>query len=371
MSVIRFIRSTFRNIEFIYSLYYKLTSDEYKENYIYFKKYKKINYKHVSKELSIIKNYWNCNSDHYVRYKLFNKNLSIEELLDYIPPYFFYTKYLSIKHKNIDTSKYKSKLAQFQLFKERKIPTPLLIGTVNKRVVYNNDNIPIDLEYLITCHLSAHFNNKLFFKPINEGGGNGIIVLKKHGGILYLNNKVIEPEKVINEFSRNEIYIIQEGIVQREDINIINSSSVNTLRVVIQLSSITNEMEISAIVMRIGRNGSEVDNSAQGGLSIQINPDTGDFARIATAEHGGGIFYEHPDSQFEFNNKKIANWSLIKHQISDIANKLKDFKDVALDIAITSDGVELIELNFTYGIDHLQTACGGMRKQLNVYPDKR
>lgn len=365
------LRKIARNNKLIFSAYYRYTSTEYKINRKKFNDYKKINQLKVKKDLLLINRYWNSYSDHYIRYELFNKQLSDDDLLDYIPPYYFYTKYLSIKHKNIDTSKYKSKLAQFQLFKEREIPTPLLIGTVNKRVVYNNDNIPIDLEYLITCHLSAHFNNKLFFKPINEGGGNGIIVLKKHGGILYLNNKVIEPEKVINEFSRNEIYIIQEGIVQREDINIINSSSVNTLRVVIQLSSITNEMEISAIVMRIGRNGSEVDNSAQGGLSIQINTDTGDFARFATAEHGGGIFYEHPDSQFEFKNKKIANWSLIKHQISDIANKLKDFKDVALDIAITSDGVELIELNFTYGIDHLQTACGGMRKQLNVYPDKR
>ena len=85
----------------------------------------------------------------------------------------------------------------------------------------------------------------------------------------------------------------------------------------------------------MGRAGKEVDNSAQGGISIKIDCNTGKLENSATAEHGGGRYLSRPNSNFIFENNYIKEWDHIKVQIGNIANKLSDFNDIALDIAIT------------------------------------
>ena len=61
--------------------------------------------------------------------------------------------------------------------------------------------------------------------------------------------------------------------------------------------------------------------------------------------------------------------AFIKSKIDEIANKLIDFNDIALDIALTKDNVMLIEFNFRYGIEHQQCVLGGVRKLFNI-PNK-
>ena len=72
------------------------------------------------------------------------------------------------------------------------------------------------------------------------------------------------------------------------------------------------------------------------------------------------------DSGFIFNGVKVENWPTIKNQIESIANKLIDFKDVALDIAITPQGAILVEFNFRYGVEHQQCVIGGVRRIFNI-----
>lgn len=40
-----------------------------------------------------------------------------------------------------------------------------------------------------------------------------------------------------------------------------------------------------------------------------------------------------------------------------------------MNIFVTQNGIQAIEMNFRYGIDHLQCTYGGMRRVLNVYPN--
>lgn len=125
-------------------------------------------------------------------------------------------------------------------------------------------------------------------------------------------------------------------------------------------------MEIKTCILRMGRNGKEVDNSAQGGISINIDVQTGNFAKCATAEHGGGNITCHPDSGFNFEGASVDNWVNVKTQIESIANKLIDFKDIALDIALTPQGAILVEFNFRYGVEHQQCVVGGVRRLFNI-----
>lgn len=104
-------------------------------------------------------------------------------------------------------------------------------------------------------------------------------------------------------------------------------------------------------------------------MSCQINLNDGTLNETATAEHGGGIYLEHPDSGFKFKGKRIKDWEEIKNSILSYAYCFPELKEIGWDIAVTLQGIQVIEINLGYGIGHLQVSCGGMRRKLNVYPN--
>lgn len=318
----------------------------------------------IKHETNLVRKYWKIGTFHYYRYGLQYKNLSDEQILDYVPTYYFH-KNIEKHHAGIDTIKYGDKLTQAVLFEERRIPTAKVIAVVkNNKCTDLMQTINLSLDEVIDKALSKK-GNKLFFKPTGNCGGAGIIVLKRQQSSYILNGKDIPSLDYLKDaLSANELYIVEENIIQCSQFMDINSSSVNTIRTVVQKEE--DRMTVKTCILRMGRNGKEVDNSAQGGISINIDVSTGSFADSATAEHGGGNILSHPDSGFVFKGAKVDNWKLVKQQIEDIANKLIDFKDVALDIALTPQGAILVEFNFRYGVEHQQCVIGGVRRLFNI-----
>ena len=103
---------------------------------------------------------------------------------------------------------------------------------------------------------------------------------------MYLTGQPISSLDCLNSaLLANELYIVEENIIQSDQFMSINSSSVNTIRTIVQQER--KKMVIKTCILRMGRNGKEVDNSAQGGISINIDVNTGALAERATAEHGG------------------------------------------------------------------------------------
>lgn len=316
----------------------------------------------INKEKQLIKDYWSCGTFHYWRYGLQYKKLSNDEILDYVPTYFHHRN-LENKHIGIDTIKYGNKLTQAYLFKKKNIPSPSIIAIYKNKNYFDLLGNTLNSDSVINDKLKMN-GSKLFFKPINGSGGSGIFVLKYLDNNFFLNGEKFHLKNLGSTLSKDKTYIIEENIVQNQQMMSINSSSVNTLRVVVQNEN--GKMQLKTCIIRMGRSGKEVDNSAQGGVSVKVDLKTGELAARATAEHGGGVITEHPDSKRKFAGMVINNWENIKLQIERIANKLIDYNDIALDIAITEEGVLLIEFNFRYGIEHQQCVIGGVRRILNI-----
>lgn len=318
----------------------------------------------IDREVKLIRDYWKIGAFHYYRYGLQYKQLTDEQLLDYVPTYYFH-KNIERNHVGIDTIMYGDKLTQALIFEERHICSPEVIAVYRLGKWENlNGTASVDIEKLIADKLFDS-KNKLFFKPSGNCGGDGILVLKQLDGVLILNStRIGSLGELYSRFNKSSTYIVQEKIIQSTQFNEINDSSVNTIRVVVQKEG--EIMHIRTCILRMGRAGKEVDNSAQGGISIKIDPDTGLFAESATAEHGGGNIICHPDSGYVFKGKGVEDWGRIKRQIEDIANQLVDFKDVAMDIAITNIGAMIVEFNFRYGVEHQQCVLGGIRRIFNI-----
>lgn len=346
----------------IYFLRYKLIDREYLKQKKVMANPATKSKEQIKHEMELCRNYWHCNPAHYVRYGLFDKKLSAEELLDYIPPYYHYNFYMADKYEGADTVYYSDKLNLYHLFTEKGIPTPQVIALVDHGVLKNTEKRPIDIQ--VFCN-TLKKGKKYFFKPTKGQGGTGIQVFTSG-----VDNKCnfAKLSDFLKLLKKDCTYIIQEGIEQHKDFQRINASSVNTLRIITQWKN--RQPILSACVMRIGRKGKNVDNSHQGGLSLTIDENTGTFFSTATAEHGGGSFSQHPDSDFVFSGKQVDNWDRIKSTIISYAQLFPELKEIGWDVAVTPNGIQIIELNLGYGLDHLQCCCGGMRRKLNVYPER-
>lgn len=355
-------RSVFRILkrsDLIWSLnYHHFLRKELRDNLSKMKLQKMKSRAEVKKEVRECRKYWKCYArDYYLYYELYDKKISIDKILEYVPPYFFANHHQEYYQKGLDIVRLSDKLEQYRLLKSRSVRTPEVVCFIHDGKVCSDDSRSMNL-----CDLSDYQKRqKIFVKPAGSMGGHGIMVM----------NSFNELQSRLSELNRSVKYIVQRGIVQREDFSRINPSCVNTLRVIVHEDSEKKRMLMKICILRMGRNNALVDNSAQGGLSIAIDVNNGGFADYATSEHGGGIYEFHPDTDFKFKGNKIEGWESIKDQIEDFASKVVDFRDIALDVAVLDDGVSIIEYNFGYGIDHIQKTIGGIAKVLDVKPLNR
>lgn len=360
-SLVSSIKKIMKRNRLIFFTRYRLFDKDYRQN-LRLMKTESIKSKEViSQEMEEVKKYWNCPPYHYVRYKLFAKELDKESLLDYIPSYFYYNFCYANYTRNLDILFYSNKLNQYHLFKKRGVPTPEIIAVCRGGKLYDIENIEINEN-----HFFERYQRNLFFKPVTGRGGNGIYVFKKQGGNYTCQGKTVKSSD-LSQLIGNNTYIVQEAVVQSQEINNINPTTLNTLRVITHYSN--DRVSICCTILRIGRGDKDVDNSAQGGLSINVDVITGKFADYAVTEHNMEEFYIHPETGYEFRGNGISGWEEIKAGIVNVASKFSELVYVGWDFALASEGLEVIEMNLGFGLDHLQISSGGMRRKMNIYPE--
>jgi len=320
----------------------------------------------VRKELDLIRKYWGCPPYHYYRYKLYLKKLSEAELLDYIPPYYYYNIYWESRHIGLDKSKYESKFFQHKLFEKYDIPAIEIIARKIHGNLINVNNEPITINFLIEEQLKTD-DDALFFKPEYGRGGNGIVKLTKKSGNLQLNDQAISIENILPSLSQDEDYLIQNRFVQSKKMAEINEYSVNTLRVYSQRKG--NEILIPACILRMGVNNSFVDNFAQGGIINIIDVENGNLSEYAESNKVDVKYYEHPRTKYVFSGKKVENWDEIKSKIKEFSSYLTACNEIGWDVAISETGFKILEINIRFGLD-IQLVYGGMRRIFGVYPTK-
>lgn len=359
------IRKKVKKNRFIFFTYKKMTDHDYRES---LKEYSSGCHKSkekIRKELQQIKDFWKCDPMHYFRYRLFEKDLTYEELIDYVPSYYFYNYHMEGLYGSSDTLVTESKIWMRQFFLERGIDTPISVATVLKGNITGITGEHLSWEKFQDI-LHASRAEAFFVKPDRGRGGKGIFTIKKIDGQLCDdNNNLLEEWSFLRKVKQDD-FLIQEGIIQRSDLKRINSYSVNTLRVVTQRSG--NDYRIPVVVLRIGRNKSFVDNSTQGGISVNVDVETGVLARYAYTEHTTERFDRHPDSGFIFEGFALRDWEKVTSEIKKYASKTPEYPEIAWDIVMLENGIIAIEINLQYGIDHLQCCTGGMRRKLNINP---
>ena len=243
------------------------------------------------------------------------------------------------------TSYYSDKNIFDRLFKLGTLPK-----TISRKIqgfyydsLYNSINLRDDAALLNILELSTC--NKIIIKPsIDSCSGNGIKLFEKE------DNKWVETggDRTLTLAYLNTNYgddfVVQEYVEQAEFMSYFNPTSVNTLRLTLYRSVQTNECHVPSAIIRIGANGSFVDNAHAGGGYVGIKVKDGTLCNKVLNQYG--------ESRTEFNGidftkeHKIPNWDKVVEFAKYIGQNVTHHRLLALDIMIDKTGRPLlIEFN--------------------------
>lgn len=187
-------------------------------------------------------------------------------------------------------------------------------------------------------------HERFFGKPVRGTGGAGARVIERNSDT---------PENLY-AMCKEETLILEDIISQHEELNKINESTLNTVRINTLLCA-DNEARIMLTVARFGRAGKCADNFHAGGVGAIVDIETGKIITEAI-DRGHCRSPYHPDSHFQILGFQYPEWEKVKQAVCEAARMVPEMRHVGWDIAVTADGnVEFVEGNGRANFDVLQS----------------
>lgn len=215
----------------------------------------------------------------------------------------------------------------------------------NEGIVDINDNTNYNIYSLFDL---LKINNNYFVKPSSgEKGKNSFVInnnnISKNEKDCILDNII----KIRNNDANREV-LIQDYIKQHELLHNLNKSSVNTLRVITKKYNKSNIVKIIHNVLRIGRKDTIVDNSASGGLVINVK--NGRTSGPAF-DNNKNEYYYHPDNNKCLINLELPYWKEIIYQVYKAHSIFSYPQTIGWDIAFGDKNPIIIEANIRWDME--------------------
>ncbi len=182
-----------------------------------------------------------------------------------------------------------------------------------------------------------------FAKPVDDYGGHGI---EKFG------TKDLDRSALRGRLEERKQLVLEEGIVQHPEMDRLNPSSINTMRMVTVVDKEGVPRHLYTIV-RMGRTGSVVDNVTSGGFYTKVEPD-GTLCARAFCDATGEIVTSHPDTGTVFAGFRIPCYAEAVSLCLEAALVVPEVRYVGWDVAVTPDGPCFVEGNPMPSYDMIQ-----------------
>lgn len=185
--------------------------------------------------------------------------------------------------------------------------------------------------------------NRVFVKPVDGLEGKGV------KAISYGSND--ENEQFFEDLKKGA-FILEEPVVQHHEM-VFGNKSVNTIRAYTVFDKKLKKGVCIATTLRAGVGDSIIDNSHAGGLSYEIDIDTGVIdSRGWGHQNAGGIY--HPNTEICMLGMKIPYWNKVIDLCQNAASLIPEVAFIGWDVAITENGPILIEGNHDPDIDVME-----------------
>lgn len=277
----------------------------------------------IAFDLMYCKMRFHVNNDEYLKYKFYN--LKDRYRKNFLLVYHQKHSYVKISTRHFTRSKY---------ILYRKIPD-----------LFSREMIlaPYCGEDTFVEFLKKH--QKVIVKPDNGSLGRGI-------HLLHYTDEASARER-FKQYSFENPVICEEYIRQHSILNAFNPFSVNTVRVVTILNG--NDVEIIAAALKTGGAiGKFVDNMHSGGIGMQVDIETGITTTSGKDYHFNDYVY-HPVTGVRFLGFQVPNWDKVLDLVKTAHLRLPQCLIFGWDVAITENGVDLIEANNAPGPLLMQT----------------
>lgn len=177
--------------------------------------------------------------------------------------------------------------------------------------------------------------DSVIIKPVGgvEGGGVRKFTLSEHANT--------DLAKMYDELLREDVLI--EEIIHQHPQMVFGNASVNTIRTHTILDAKGKAHVIKAI-LRAGVGNSVVDNYCQGGSIYEVDLETGMVSTFGQSKSNSKC-YIHPGTDIVMLGYRIPNWETVISECEKAAEHLPQIRIVGWDVAVTNDGIELIEGN--------------------------
>ena len=142
-------------------------------------------------------------------------------------------------------------------------------------------------------------------------------------------------------------WVLQSAVEQHASLNHLCSSCVNTIRINTYRSIKDEQVYILSAAIRIGHEGSVVDNLHAGGGFVGVDVMTGELGHEVLDQYGSRTTLLNVIG-YSNEHFSIPNWEKVVDFAKDVAHRNPHCRLIALDVAIQADGKPiLIEWNVT------------------------
>ncbi len=300
---------------------------------------------------------------HYFSRYLFKKDR--KNITDYYPDKFLHK--LKFSFNDFSTSEVLENKLYFSFYFGRlNLSTPEILMFNNRTTfVTGNKGVKISDGSDFISLLNLVFSNNpkvdsIFVKKISGSyGGDKVFKIYRDN----IQNDFPDLVNLYTEVIKSE-YIFQKTIIQHKQMDIINPSCINTIRLDTFMDK-EGELDIISAYLRTSIAGLHVDNISSGGGRIPIDLETGKLKKIGFSSlktYGVKVMDAHPVTNIKFDGLLIPCFDEVKKIVLDAAAYIPSLRLVGWDVGIGENGPVLIEGNSYYNIVGNDFTSGGYRR---------
>ena len=206
---------------------------------------------------------------------------------------------------------------------------------------------------------------RFFAKPSAGLEGGGVRLVSVRGGRFFSGDAPVDLEAL----GRQEDFIFQPVVRNHPDVDALNASTLNTLRLVTCRVAGGGLELFDSGFFRIGRAGAEVDNFACGGILAGVSPD-GRLVDFACAHDRNNAYVQvsrHPDSGISLAGYPLPFYREAIALAMEAHGLFPGVRTIGWDVALTPDGPLIVEGNHSWGIVAHQIAHRtGVRRRIRA-----
>lgn len=180
-------------------------------------------------------------------------------------------------------------------------------------------------------------------KPEGGTGGKGVEKLYK--------KDFKSLSEMYDKLKADQVGVVEDVLRQHPDVDALNPSSINTLRVVTVIND--SGAHIVYAYIRIGNGGRAVDNLHSGGMCAPIDLETG-VVQYPGYDKDRHTYVKHPITGADIQGFQIPMWEQAKNMCLKAAMVVPKMRYVGWDVALTPEAPVLVEGNNLPGYDFLQ-----------------